>query len=429
MSRSAVRNGSGSVKGSGGILLPLVLAIISLPAIAVPQHQGSTSGVTVVVTRFDEEYPDKNSPTNRLLEWLDKTLSDQYAVEVEYLETTDSYSVIEFLRNLPAGSFIVLHGNADVTDTLLWSIRCETVVNGEYPGGDAPAERFAYRFQQDPEVLRSDAVPDMISFLSHSALAMVYLQRNETTVAGQELTLSLACTEGVSGDLAAMNESLRQELLAASDPLAGVRTITDEIQTGPATAELYMERARANALAGEYEASVSDLETAIGMGPSTDSSYPVFANSIIEILTLMRRAYNAGEDIDTALFDTVEGSLVDAAAYLDTAISLEPDSAGLYMARASVHGFLIEWTPAMEDLSSAIELEPDNCTAWALRGAVRLEMGFPEEAVEDLSRAIEISPDSARYYDWRGFAYQMMGEEDKAEADMSTAAELQSGEE
>lgn len=206
-----------------------------------------------------------------------------------------------------------------------------------------------------------------------------------------------------------------------------LQTPAEAVEANPEDGVAYIQLALANTRGGRYGEAVSDLGTAIGIGPSSDDEYALFADAIVEILTVMRLDYNSGTDIDPALFDTVECSLDEALAYLDAAIENNPDRAGLYMSRAAVYGFLIEWTPALEDLSTAIELDPGNCSAYARRGAVRAEMGYSDEAVADLTTAIELSPDSARFYEWRAFAYQMMGEPEKADADMRAAAELESG--
>ncbi|OPL18104.1 MAG: hypothetical protein AVO35_06260 [Candidatus Aegiribacteria sp. MLS_C] len=206
-----------------------------------------------------------------------------------------------------------------------------------------------------------------------------------------------------------------------------LRTPAEAVEANPEDGPAYMQQALADTRGGRYEEAVANLETAVGIGPSADDEYALFADAIVEILTLMRMDYNSGTEIDPTLFDTVEGSLFEALAYLDTAIGLCPDSAGLYVSRAAVHGFLIEYTPALEDLSTAVELDPGNCIALARRGCVRTEMGFPEEAVADLTSAIELAPDSASYYEYRAYAYQMLGEPEKADADLRTAAELGSG--
>ncbi|MBN2585744.1 MAG: hypothetical protein JXA64_01110 [Candidatus Fermentibacteraceae bacterium] len=410
--------------GTRSVFLLITLLLVPGIAIAVPQYQGSETGVKVVVTRFDDNYPEEGSPTAALLGWLEAVYADHPAVEVEFVDVSEGERVIDFLRKLPAGSFLVFHGDGALTDTLRWDIRCDVIVNGNDTDSDVPFTSMTFKFDQDPSVLASEAAPDMISFLSRSALAMVYLRSGESNIAGQELSMALGTTDGVSQDLIEITETMIQRIREDIDTENHRQMLTRAIEEEPDNGDLYLQRALVNARIGEYEASVHDLDTAIELGPAEDDSYAAYGGSIIEILSIMRRSYNAGAIIGPGIFDSIESRLDEAVAYLDRAIELDPGNAELYLMRSAAHGFLIDWTKALEDLDTSIGLDPDNPRTLAARGCVNLEMGFLEAGIQDLSKAIELAPDSAVYYEHRAFGYQMMGDGELADADLRTVSEL-----
>lgn len=429
MDRNLEVRAAGPLAGGKGVLLLITMLLVTGLAIAVPQYQGSETGVMVIVTRFDADYPEEGSPTAALLGWLEAVYADHPAVEVDFVDVSEGERVIDFLRKLLAGSFLVFHGDGTLTDTLRWDIRCDVIVNGNDTDSDVPFTSMIFEFDQDPSVLASEAAPDMISFLSRSALAMVYLQRGESNVAGQELTMALGTTNGVSQDLIDKTETMIQRIREDIDTENHRQMLTRAIEEEPDNGDLYLQRALVNARIGEYEASVHDLDTAIELGPAEDDSYAAYGGSIIEILSIMRRSYNAGADIDPGLFDSIEGRLEEAVAYMDRAIELDPGNAELYLTRSGAHGFLIDWTPALEDLNTSLSLDPYNPRTLAARGSVNLEMGFLEAGIQDLSKAIELAPDSAAYYEHRAFGYRMMGDGELADADLQTVSELRAGNE
>lgn len=413
--------------GVSGFLLLLVVVLFACQVFAVPQHSGSEQPVNVVVTRFDDAYPEEGSPTSLLLGWLEAVYSDHPTVLVRFADFSEEPGISSlngFIENLPVGSFIVIHGDCTVSHTVNWDLKLDIALNSEQSMRSSPLEFTSVEFQQETSETGSRDVPEVIRFAGYAALASLYYQRDEISVAGQACSQALGAVNGVPENLVAGIESLRTNILAEVQLANDLYHLSEEIEIDLENSSLYMERALLNARLKNFEECANDLESAILLGPPDENSSVIFAESILDIQTWIRSACNEGVHVDPGIFDSIESRMDDALEYLNSAIEFNPHNAEIYMTRAQVFGYLIDWTAAYDDASKAIELEPDYHQALAYRGSVNIEMGYPDEAVQDLSRAIELAADSVSYLESRAFAYQMLGDEENAQADFARISEL-----
>ncbi|HVG31993.1 MAG TPA: tetratricopeptide repeat protein [Pyrinomonadaceae bacterium] len=76
---------------------------------------------------------------------------------------------------------------------------------------------------------------------------------------------------------------------------------------------------------------------------------------------------------------------------LDKVIELEPENAGAYTFRCSVHSLRKEFELALKDCARAIELEPNNAQAYSDRANVFQQKGDRESAIASIETAIKLA--------------------------------------
>jgi tetratricopeptide (TPR) repeat protein len=412
-------------------LTPLIASTIILAdSAAIPDCQSSPCNASIIVARISGCQEDI-SPSSSLFRWVLDAFSDDPAVDVYFIDlpVEDIQSMLGYFGGLLPGSFLILSGNAVMNGDPDYEVNCSFVMHIHHPARAIPSDEMMVEFELDSDRLDQETAPGIIYFACHSAMAMLYLQMDEITGADHELSVALESTDGVPEHLVAEAVDCRSRIAAISEAVGLIRSLSDSIEAGPENGRLFMRRAVENARAGYYDSSASDLLTAIELGPSGMNAGSEFAEGILDILLITRMAANDGAEIDTAIIQAVEESLMDALAYLDAAIMQDPENVESYLVRARVHGFLIEWTDARNDLTEAIMLDPECIQAYEARGSVNLEMGFTDEAIEDYSMAIGLAPDSSLFYEQRAWAYRMLGDEGRAAADLQTATRLSADEE
>ena len=202
----------------------------------------------------------------------------------------------------------------------------------------------------------------------------------------------------------------------------------DAIEQEPENGKLYLSRAIINAHLGNYDAMILDTDTAIALEATDTETAVAYVAGILELHSIVRRDYNNGIDISLDVHNRMEGYLDEALLISNEATALDSENADLFYNRAGVHGYLIDWPSAIEDLTVAIELNPGFAAAYNSRGNINAGISFLEQGILDLSRAIELSPDSVSYYEDRAYAYRLAGETENARADLRTAEEIKTQE-
>jgi tetratricopeptide (TPR) repeat protein len=122
-----------------------------------------------------------------------------------------------------------------------------------------------------------------------------------------------------------------------------------------------------------------------------------------------------------------KGDYRGALADYDRAISLKPDYAKAYRARATVKaGKINDPQGALSDLNRAIQLNPNDDLSYSLRGFFKYDLlDDPQGALADLNRAIQLDPSNAKAYAMRGgIKYQKLNNPQGALADLNRSIQL-----
>ncbi|HRU05613.1 MAG TPA: tetratricopeptide repeat protein [Candidatus Brocadiia bacterium] len=183
-------------------------------------------------------------------------------------------------------------------------------------------------------------------------------------------------------------------------PMQDSRVLTRAIQIGPASADLFAQRATASAILGRFEDALLDLSEAILLSPQQGS------------LFLQRAKTRA------ALGD-LEAALADA----NRAVELLPGDAAVLETRGQLLAALGRRRDAAADFTSAIAADPSRHTSFWGRARALIEMGQPGLAADDLTAALALRPSDPALLVDRGECRFRCGDLEGAVADFSAALE------
>jgi tetratricopeptide (TPR) repeat protein len=131
------------------------------------------------------------------------------------------------------------------------------------------------------------------------------------------------------------------------------------------------------------------------------------------------KAYN-NRGIARRTLGDFEGAIGD----YDQAIALDPDYADAYYNRANARRHQGDVEGVIADFGQVIALEPDAADAYLNRGFARYERGDLQEAIADFGAVIALDPAYARAYWGRGSAHREVGHAEAALADFRRYLEL-----
>ena len=125
--------------------------------------------------------------------------------------------------------------------------------------------------------------------------------------------------------------------------------------------------------------------------------------------------------------EKLNGDLVKADLYFDTAISLSTNMSKAYFERAMIQKMLGDYKSAEEFYSSIIKSD-GLLSAEALlnRGLTRKILGNYQGAIEDLTKVLKVSPEKAEVYKNRGNLFILTGMAEEAIEDYTKAIRLKS---
>ncbi|MDX1909523.1 MAG: tetratricopeptide repeat protein [Bacteroidia bacterium] len=177
-------------------------------------------------------------------------------------------------------------------------------------------------------------------------------------------------------------------------------------------AEWYLERAEWQEAAGQPDKALDDYSRAISLSSGKPGAwykrgmYHIRANHIQQAARDFLRAKEAG--LDPGLWQKVEElaqqyynegtQQVVAQQYraaltpFTHAVTLRPDFAEAYFARAGAHEQLQSYGAALDDYHEAVTANPDYFNAWYRRGVLRVKLNNYAEAVPDFEQAVRIQP-------------------------------------
>jgi serine/threonine protein kinase/tetratricopeptide (TPR) repeat protein len=125
---------------------------------------------------------------------------------------------------------------------------------------------------------------------------------------------------------------------------------------------------------GQYQAAVSDFQTAIDVDPNSDEAYRRLAGAFIEL-----------------------GRMQDAENTYKKAISIHPQYASGYGQLAHLYRREAKYTLAIAEYKKAIELAPEDARYWFSLGADYKNMGDYARSIDALQKAISIRPSYQAY--------------------------------
>nr|WP_244188112.1 ATP-binding protein [Streptomyces regalis] len=165
----------------------------------------------------------------------------------------------------------------------------------------------------------------------------------------------------------------------------------------------------------------SDLPEALGRGGTLDALGLLLARGGFDARGKAQahrlRGVALGNQGETA------GALVE----FDRAVTLDPELASAYVARAAVRARAGDLVAAIADLDRADEIAPGSAVGLSLRGDYHRVTGNSEAAIRDLDRAIELDPTNWSAWAARGVTRHQLGQLDEAMEDLDRALELDSG--
>ncbi len=119
-------------------------------------------------------------------------------------------------------------------------------------------------------------------------------------------------------------------------------------------------------------------------------------DDIDQALTINSKSFNAYAMRADIKIRQGSSNYKSAIADLDSALKLQPHTAGLYVNRAYLRYFLDDYFGAMSDYDYAVQLEPYNRMALFNRGLLNAEVGANDRALEDFTRVITLDPEDTR---------------------------------
>lgn len=210
---------------------------------------------------------------------------------------------------------------------------------------------------------------------------------------------------------------------------------SDTLAKNPASWFSYSNRATYYANAGEDDLALTDIASSLAIKP--DEADALHLRGVIRI---KRKQYPEGlADFDRSIalrpwrtdylrnrclsyrhVGQTDRALADA----DLLVSQEPNDAGNYLLRASLHLLREAYPAALADLNRALTLDPDDADSWANRGLVYFRQGDLPRALADYNRALGMRPDSAATLYNRGLTLAAAGRRAEASADLEQAKRL-----
>lgn len=174
---------------------------------------------------------------------------------------------------------------------------------------------------------------------------------------------------------------------------------------------------------GDVPGAIADLDAALARDPAYESARRNRAaaeHALREAAAAEDRAA-AETQVSLALALAKGGLFQDAIAALAEALTLYPDSAAAYHARARLRAATGDRDGALDDFARTLELEPNSALAFADRAELHMANGQLDMAARDFSRAIRAAPDNAHFQFRRGLVRAEAGDYPRAIEDFTGA--------
>ncbi len=165
-------------------------------------------------------------------------------------------------------------------------------------------------------------------------------------------------------------------------------------------------------------------------GQNLNYAIPVSDILKVNILEQDKLTITANEYLNNAYSADSENKFEIAIFYYTKYLNIFPDSANIYLRRATDYYNLAQLQNCLKDYSMYIELKPSDCSGYNLRGSIYHQLGNNDLSYADLNQAISLDYDTKNgfsscgsAYDTRGDIHFEMGRYEKALEDYEMASE------
>ena len=179
-----------------------------------------------------------------------------------------------------------------------------------------------------------------------------------------------------------------------SRPAHRILELNNSLETNPAQANLYKERAAEYYRLWNYEQAIADYNSALRIQPDDAGA-----------LHLRGVAYEQLGQHDRARED------------YQHAIAIDPQLPDMFIDRGVTFGRMGNFQQSIASLTDGIRLAPTNPDAYFNRGTTYFQQGDFERAIKDFSNVLRLSPEDEAAYYWRGISNEEAGHQREAIAD------------
>jgi tetratricopeptide (TPR) repeat protein len=202
--------------------------------------------------------------------------------------------------------------------------------------------------------------------------------------------------------------------------------------------KVFLQRGRVRAALGNYNAALSDLDSAIRYDPDLGEAYfykgyLMFGKDTTgESERMLQISLDKGYELAETYYYIGLGHLLNgeddkALINFDKAIRMKDDYALAYHDRAGIKRRLGDFNGALYDYKTAVNITEHFPLAYNNMGSVKMVLGDFDGAIADFSTSIEQNSAYFLAYNNRGYAHYQLGKLDTAMVDFSKAIELKPG--
>lgn len=211
---------------------------------------------------------------------------------------------------------------------------------------------------------------------------------------------------------------------------------TEAIKLNPYIDIIYDLRAISRIRQEKYEEAASDYTSAIRINPVQQNYWynraiceynlKNYDKALKQIDTITNKwenfanAYSLKAEIFLQKKDTIE-----AAAWLDKSIEINPYDGNTWMTRAAIYLSRREWAMADTCLSKAIHLRPKHVQSYISRALARLNTNNLRGAMDDYDMALDLDPNNFLAHYNRGLLRMQLGADNDAISDFDYVIEME----
>lgn len=181
-----------------------------------------------------------------------------------------------------------------------------------------------------------------------------------------------------------------------------------------------IEKAKALAAAGQYEAAVSEFESVLREDPLNGTALfnlgNIYGNNLgnQELRDSYWKRYKASSHVSLAEVAVEEGNLEEAAEYYRRALEVVPDSAILHEQLGALYKKMGKEAEALEEYRAAADADPGDLQLQLALWEYFSKRGEREDAAKYLDRALRIRPGDEKLRRVAEAFYTKIGDDDRA---------------